>query len=88
MPQAAAPAAHLETTVRNLLLLSILLGGHVEPTVIPTESEAVCQYVEAEMLKTLDLPVINPSAPRVIDAHCVETAPEDVAEVPSSETEL
>jgi hypothetical protein len=45
-------------------------------------------FVEAEMLKTLDLPIINPAAPRVIDAHCMETSPIDAAHVPPMEEKL
>jgi hypothetical protein len=74
--------------VKNLLLLSILLGGQVEPAVVPTESEAICLFVEAELLKALDLPVIDPAAPRIIDVHCSDHAPFDAVDAPPVETEL
>jgi hypothetical protein len=74
--------------MKTLLMLSILLAGHVEPTIVPTTSESICEFVADEMLKTVDLPVLDPAAPRIIDAHCVAEAPEDANAVPPVELEL
>jgi hypothetical protein len=65
--------------VKTLLLLSILAGGQVEVVVVPTADEPTCRFVEREMQRAMQLPVVDPSAPRIVAAECSDTAPDDAA---------
>jgi hypothetical protein len=74
--------------MKVFLLLSVLVSGHVEITVIQTDSEQNCAFVAEQMRKAMEFPVIDPAAPRVVGAECSDAPPAEAAALPPPELRL
>jgi hypothetical protein len=74
--------------MKTFLLLSILSGGLIETIVVPTESEQTCRFVEQQLLKAMELKIVDPAAPRIIAVECADEPPDDAVMAPPPEFPL